>query len=79
MSVNVAATMAGGIAAVLLIIYIFRWPVAHGLFLSTLPFSGSQIKKSSRVETVDQGSRSSLVIILSPKKLFISSKAQLNV
>jgi hypothetical protein len=79
MSVNVAATMAREIAVVLSIMFLFRRPIVQDLFLNTLPFSRSQIKTSSRVKTVDKGSRSSLEISLPPEKLFISSKAQLNV
>jgi hypothetical protein len=79
MSVNVTATMARGIAVVLLIMFLFRRPIVQGLFLNTLPFSRSQIKKSNRVKTVYQGSQNCLEISLSPEILFISSKAQLNI
>jgi hypothetical protein len=79
MSINVSATMARRIAVVLLVMFLFGRPVVQGSFVNTLPFSRSQIKKSTRVKTVDKGSRSSLDISLSPEKLFNSSKAHLNI
>jgi hypothetical protein len=68
MSISVAATMARGIAVVLLIMFLFRRPVVQRLFLNTLPLSRSEIKKSSRVKSVDQGSQSFFGCRLVPRE-----------
>jgi hypothetical protein len=73
-----AASIAGRFAVVPLVMLLFRSSTVQGLILNAIPFSSTHKKKFTGVMSGDQGGQSPFEIILSPKKLSISPRAQIN-